>query len=244
MIRRLLVIAGSVAGDALRRRLVYVVIFFAFVLSAAIPYLPTFGIGVVEGVYREIALAVMYMAALVVNVSLVATRVPSDIERRTAYAVLTKPVSRAEYLLGTWIGVFVTLLWVIAAFVVVTQVAGLISYGEANWRLWQGAFGIWAEMGALAAFGLLLSARTGTVPISLAMLAFVFVGHSRGSLLSPDDGILYSLYPSLDAFNVINQVAHGSGIGLGYAGGMLATLVGYVGLFLLLSALAFNGRDL
>jgi hypothetical protein len=52
------------------------------------------------------------------------------------------------------------------------------------------------------------------------------------------------VYPSLDTFNIINPVAHGSGVGLDYMGGMLLAFVGWAGVLLLLGVLAFDGRDL
>jgi ABC-type transport system involved in multi-copper enzyme maturation permease subunit len=244
MIMRIGVIAFSVVADAFRRKLVYVVILFALVLSLAIPYLPSFGVGVVVSVFRELALTVMFVAAAVVTVALAATRLPAEFERRTVFAVLSRSVSRMEYLVGTWIGTVLTLAWVVAAFTIVAQVAGGLSFGEPNWRLWQGALAIWLEMGVLAAICLAFSTRTGVVTTALGGLVFLFVGNVRGELLEPADGLLWTLYPSLDAFNVINPVAHGSGISVQYTGGMLLVFVGYSLLLLGLAYALFRGRDL
>lgn len=244
MIGRVWEIARSVALDALRRRLVYVVVFFAGVFSVAIPSLPSFGLGVVGALYREVALAVIYAAAVVVALSLTATRMPSELERRTVFAVLTRPVSRAEYVVGTWLGVMITMAWVVAAFTVIAQVAGAISYGEANWRLWQAALTIWFEAGVIGTVALAVSTRAGAVTSTLAALVLAFVGHSRGSLLTEADGALWTLYPSLDAFNVINPVAHGTGVSMGYLAATVLVFVGWTGVLLVLAVALFRGRDL
>jgi Cu-processing system permease protein len=245
MIDRLAAIAGAVFMDAVRRKVVYVVLFFGLVLALMIPTLPSYGLGVVAGVYREVALALTFAAGLVLMLALAANRVPAEIERRTLYNVLAKPVRRLEYLVGTWLGVMAVMAAVIAGFTVMEQIVGLVRYQDPMWRLWQGTFAIWLELGVVCALTIALSARTGPIVVVVTALTFLFAGHSRDSVLGVDASpALRVLYPSLDTFNVINPVAHGSGIGIEYLGGMLLAFAGWVGVLLLLGVLAFEGRDL
>lgn len=241
---RVAAVTVAVMADALRRKTVYVVLFFAFVLSAMIPSLPTLGVGVVDAVFREIGLAVMFVATLVTVLALTATRVPSEVERRTVYAMLARDMSRWEYLVGTWAGIWLTIGWVVAAFLAITIGIGAFQYKDAMWVLWQGALAIWFEMGVVAALALLVSTRVGPAPVALAALTFLFIGHSRASVLTPDSGVLWTLYPSLDAFNTINAVAHGGGVGADYLGSMTLVFAAYVALLLVVAALLFRGRDL
>ena len=60
-----------------------------------------------------------YVATMVIALSLAAVRIPGEIERRTAYNVLARPVRRWEYVVGTWLGMFATIAGVVAAFTVV-----------------------------------------------------------------------------------------------------------------------------
>lgn len=251
MVSRVWAIAASVAADAVRRRVVYVVIFVAFILSVTAPSLPSYGVGVVEAVYREVTLAVTFAAALVVTLALAAPKIPGEVERRTVYNLLAKRVARWEYLVGTWLGVLLTMAWVIAAFAVIAQVVGLLNYGEPMWVLWQGSLGIWLEMGVLAAVALAVSTRFSTVTVILVTLTALFAGHVRGVIVTavergaPTLGTAArTLYPSLDTFNVIDPVAHGDGVPPEYVVGMLLVFAGWSGLALLLGALAFRRRDL
>jgi ABC-type transport system involved in multi-copper enzyme maturation permease subunit len=245
VIDRLAAVAGAVFMDAVRRKVIYVVLFFGLVLALMIPNLPSYGLGVVAGVYREVALALTFAAGLVLALALAANRVPAEIERRTVYNVLAKPVRRFEYLVGTWLGVIAVMAAVIAGFTVIEQVVGLVRYQDAMWRLWQGAFGIWLELGVVCALTVALSGRTGPIVVVVTALTFLFAGHSRDALLGVGASpVLRALYPSLDTFNVINAVAHGTGVEAMYAGGMLLAFVGWSGVLLLLGALAFEGRDL
>jgi ABC-type transport system involved in multi-copper enzyme maturation permease subunit len=101
MIRRILAIAGAVFLDAVKRRIVYLIGFFGVVMALAIPALPSYNVGVQASVYREIALALTFVAALALTMTLSANRIPGEIERRTVYGVLSKAVGRWEYVVGT-----------------------------------------------------------------------------------------------------------------------------------------------
>jgi ABC-type transport system involved in multi-copper enzyme maturation permease subunit len=244
MIGRLAAIAGSVFMDAVRRRVVYVVAFFGVVLAVAIPSLPSYGLGVVSGVYREVALALTFTASLVLVLSLAANRLPSEVERRTVYNVLAKPVQRLEYVVATWLGVMGVMGATIAAFTAIEQVVGLVRYQDAMWRLWQGAFAIWLEMGVIAAIAIAISAAAGAVVVVVGTLTMLFIGHARDAVVGSTPSLVRSLYPSLDTFNVINPVAHGTGIDALYAAGMLVSFVGWVGVVLLIGVGLFGRRDL
>lgn len=245
MMQRIWPIARAVVADSLRRKVVYVVLVFAALLAFAIPSLPDYGLGVEAAVFREVALALAFVTALVVTLSLAANRIPGELERRTVYNVVAKSVSRTEYLVGTWLGVFVVAGGVMAAFTVIEQVIGLIAYGELMWQLWQGALAIWLEMGVVAAFAVAVSAVSGAVVVVTATLAALFIGHSRSTLLGGEGALgLKPFMPSLDAFNVVNPVAHGSGVPPLYLASMVVVFIGLAGLCLIAGSAILSRRDL
>jgi hypothetical protein len=133
----------------------------------------------------------------------------------------------------------------VLGFALVDIGVGQVVYREFMPRLLEGAFAIWLEMGIVAAFAVAVSGLSGAVVVTVASLTFLFAAHSRGSLFpNGAPGIIAALFPSLDAFNIINPVAYGTGIGPVYLSIMTATFVGWVGLLLLLGSLGFAGRDL
>ena len=241
----MLAIASSVIADAVRRKVVWVVLLFAVVLSLAIPSLPSYGVGVVDAVFREVAIALMYAAAFVVAVALSATRLPGEVDRRTVFNVLSRDVRRWHYVAGSWLGMFAVVGLSLAAFTVVALVVGQINYGSPMFVLFESTLAVWLEMGVLMAFAVLMSTRFGVVTSVVGTLAFVFVGHSVGTLLPrAAEGAAPWYVPTLDVFNVINPVAHGSGYGVGYAGSMLLAFAAWTGLLLIAGSALFEGRDL
>ncbi len=243
--RAVIAIAGSVVADALRRKVVYIVLVFAAIMAIAIPGLPSYGVGVVEAVFREVSLALMYVVAMVVVLSLSANLVPGEVERRTIYNVLARDVRRWQYLLGSWLGVLGVMAGAIAAFTIVSMAVGLWTYSEVMWRLWEGALAIWLETGVIAAFAIMVSTVTGPVPVVVASLAFLFVAHLGGGLSTlQSEAAKTTFYPTLEAFNIINPVAHGTGVSIGYMALMVVVGVAWVGALLGVGALLFERRDL
>lgn len=243
MTRRIWALGASVIMDAVRRKVVWIVVFFAAVMALAIPALPSYGVGVVGAVYREVALTLTYLATLVVTLALAANRIPAEVEHRTAYNVLARDVRRWEYVVGTWVGVFLTVGAIVLAFTVIIVGVGWGVYGVPMWVLAAGTFAIWLEAGVVAAFAVAVSALAGPVIVSVSALTFLFIAHARGYLLTSHDA-LYGWYPSLDPFNVINPVAHGSGVGVAYVGSMVLVFCAWVGVLLLVGVAAFGRRDL
>lgn len=242
---KILAIANAVIADALRRKVVYIVLAFAVFMAVAIPRLPSYGVGVVEPIFREVALALTYAAAVIVALSLSANLVPAQVERRTVYNVLARDVRRWQYLVGSWLGVFVVMGLTVAAFTAVTIGIGAVTYQQTMWRLLQGALAIWLETGVIAAFAVMVSTVIGPVPVVVASLAFLFVGHLAGGPQQAAAARPPSVfYPTLETFNVINPVAHGSGITLGYDGLMVVVAAAWVGILLIVGMLLFDRKDL
>ncbi len=245
MIQRVWPIAVAVMADSLRRKVVYVVLVFAALLVVAIPVLPDYGLGVQSAVFREVALALAYATGLVIALSLAANRIPSELEKRTVYNVLSKGVSRWEYLVGTWLGILGVMAGAIAAFTIVEMVVGYFTHGEVMWLLWEGALATWLEMGVISAFAVAVSSVAGPVVVVAASLAAIFIGHSRSALLGGEGALAFEPFvPSLDAFNVVNPVAHGSGVPFIYLVSMVVVFVGLVGVCLSIGVFLLGRRDL
>ncbi|HET6498720.1 MAG TPA: ABC transporter permease subunit [Coriobacteriia bacterium] len=241
---RIVAVARAVVADAIRRRIVWVVALFSLVLAAVIPALPSYGVGVADAVYREIALAMTYVAAIVVALVLSVARIPGEIERRTLYTLLTRDVRRWEYVCGTWAGIAFTLAVAVLVFGTIVFAVGWVVYGAPMWQLWQGALAIWMQAAIVAALAVAVSTVTIPVIVAVGSLAFLFIAQVRADLLGGPGHPLWNLYPSLDTFNIIAPVAHGAGVPLAYVATMAFAFLAWTAALLTFGALGFSRRDL
>lgn len=243
--KKVYAISKAVVADAIRRKVLWVVVVFSAVLAVAIPSLPSYGVGVVQAVFREVAIALMYAAALVMGLSLAVTRIPVEVERRTVFNIISRDVRRWQYVFSTWLGMFVVLGVMVLAFTAATIGIGALVYHTVMWRLLEASLAVWFEIGVVMAFAVMLSCRYGPVTATVGALTFAFVGHAFVALLGlPELAAAPWYIPNLEVFNVINPVAHGSGYGLAYGASMTLAFVAWVSLLLLGASAIFSRRDL
>lgn len=244
---KVLAIAWSIVRDALRRKVTWVVVVFGAIMAAIIPSLPSYGVGVVAGVYREVAIALTFVGALVVVLAFSVTRIPTETERRTVFNILGRDVSRWQYVSGIWVGVQIVMAGVLAAFLAITLAIGAYTYNTLSWDLAQASLAIWCEMGVISAFCLLFTARWGAVTGAVAALAFVYIESTVTSIWTTNPSRPAPApwwVPSLDVFNVINAVAYGHGVSAAYIGSMLLAWAAWCALLLILATAVFQTRDL
>lgn len=243
--RKVLAISQAVVADAGRRKVVWVVGVFTALLAIAIPGLPSYGVGIVDGVFRQVAIALMWVAAFVVALALSATRISQEVERRSVFNVVSRDVRRWQYVVGTWLGMFAVLGLVLVAFATATIAIGWFTYGYPMPLLYEAAFAVWLELGIVMAFTVMLSTQFGSVTSVIGGLTLAFVGHAAVDFLHLGELERAPIwFPSLDTFNVINPVALGGGVSPLYFVAMVVLFLGYCGLFLSLGSLMFARRDL
>ncbi|MCU0566818.1 MAG: ABC transporter permease [Oculatellaceae cyanobacterium Prado106] len=99
-IARTLVIASNVFREVIRDRILYLIGFFAIAFLAASLLIPEIAAGAEDKIMVDIGLAGMGLMGLVVVVVVGTALVNKEIEKRTVYVLLSKPVSNAEFIVG------------------------------------------------------------------------------------------------------------------------------------------------
>jgi ABC-type transport system involved in multi-copper enzyme maturation permease subunit len=243
---KMLAIATAVVRDAIRRKIVWIVFVFAVLLAFAAPSLPSYGAGVVDAVYREVSIALMYLSTLVVTLALCSSRIPNETERRTVYNVLGHDVFRWQYVVGTWAGTFAVVGVVAMLLCTVAIAVGAIVYGSFMWRLYEAGLAVWLEMGVIGALTVAVSAGVGIVTTVVAALGFTLGGHAVSTLFTGGNPELRAPWwlPSLDVFNVVAPVAHGNGYSVAFGLSMLVAFCGWVGVLMFAGSALYGRRDL
>lgn len=204
----------------------------------------------------DFGLSAISMAGIAISLFLGNTVVGKEIEKRTIYTILSKPISRTEYLIGKFLGCTLVIIFVhIANMATLSLVlynvgepfpAGFLACG----------YLMVLESLLVLAISLFLSIYTSSLLLATSLsIAFFLIGRSSQSLQgmikkSSSAGskavvkILYDIFPSLDRFNIREVVAYSKP----YPSGMIqmSTLYffAYLALLLFLSFLIFQKKDL
>ena len=101
---RILTLAWLVWLEMIRRKDIYVLFILLAAFLAALMALNLFGLGQVVSYLKEIGLLLAWVCAWILAVSVSTRQLPQEERQGTIFPLLAKPVSRAEVLLGKWLG--------------------------------------------------------------------------------------------------------------------------------------------
>lgn len=114
MIRRIATISAVTWTELVRMKVFYFVVIFALLVIGNSFFLARFSFEEEFQMLKDIALGAMSIFSALLAILAAATLLPKDLEDRTIYTILAKPVSRFEYLLGKLGGVFLLLALAVA----------------------------------------------------------------------------------------------------------------------------------
>jgi len=110
MITRIFAIARNTLTELTRQKVFYVLLIFALVLIGSSVFMARFTFQQEFQILKDISLGAMSIFSSLLAIVAAARLIPQDIDERTVYAILAKPVPRFEYLLGKLLGVLLLLL--------------------------------------------------------------------------------------------------------------------------------------
>lgn len=248
-----IVIARNTFREALRDRILYGILGFGILYSLAVIFLAKLSLGEILMI-KSFGLAGVYIFGLIVTVFLGASAIQREIERRTLYFVLSKPVSRASVTLGKFLGLYAAIVLtvlIMALFylgVIMTQGGGFDGPG-----LVAIAFEL-GELMLLTAFLILLSTiaspLTGTICATMAVIA----GHGMATVKAEASHLgaaanaffsaVYYIFPNFDKFDVRTLAAHGQFVPIPTALSALAYTLLYTAFLLVAAVLLLRQKEL
>lgn len=230
-------IAVNVIKEAIRQKIIYITVLFTFLLFAIEPMIPSFKVGLRVQLFGDIALGVAYLAIAVIAVAISVNQVPKEIEQRTIYNILSKPVRRADFLIGKYLGILVVLgacgaLMGLAIFGFIYAYFEKVAYG-----IFQGIAMMFLEAALISAFAILVSTLASPTVNVFACILFYFVGHVKG-------GTLKYILPSLENFNVNEIVARGIVLKANFVLESLLYALAYIAVFLMIASFSLARKEL
>jgi len=257
MISRIRAIAFNTFREAVRDRVLYNLVFFALLLVATAPLLGEISIGVQRVLLINLSLSAISIFGIVISIFVGISLVSKEIEKRTLYPVLTRPVGRGEFILGKYCGLLGTLLVNTAAMTVGFYIALMLmtrdfTHSDANILI--AVYFLFLEFVVIIGLSLLFSSFSSPLLSALFALSMFVAGTFAADLRAfaamahgPEGWLARAasyVIPNLASLNVITRVSHDQSIP--------AALVGYNTLYMALYATAtisgavliFSRRDL
>jgi Cu-processing system permease protein len=254
---RVALIARNTFRESVRDRVLYNLILFALLMIGASLFVGELAIGGEQKILVDFGLSFMRFFGALIAIFIGIQLVYKEIERRTIYALLARPVSRGEIVVGKFAGLGLTLAVNSAILLVGLLLMLAFLYGGISpltGPVAAAAYLIFLELLVITAVALLLS--TLSSPALTAILTFLvyLVGHFTSDFklmaastpsvaMSAVLNLLYYGLPNLTNFNKIASAAYGDPVSPLYLAQATLYTVIYCGTLVSLAVLSFSRRD-
>jgi ABC-type transport system involved in multi-copper enzyme maturation permease subunit len=250
-------IATNTFREAVRDRVLYNLIAFALLLSGAAIFVGQISIEIEKLVVVNLGLTAVSLFGVVIAIFIGIGLVSKEIEKRTLYTVLSRPVRRWEFIVGKFFGLAGTLV-VNAFFMAIGVFAALLyvahKFTAPDAQILVALYFIVLQFLIICALALLFSAFSS--PLLSAVFAFAmfvigsfaedlrgFANMAHGLTRWLATGAAY-LVPNFSALNVITSVAHGEPVSGHLIWYNTIYALTYAGMALCGAVLIFDRRNL
>ncbi len=247
-------IAGITFKEAKRDRILYLLFFFAALGIVAARVLAILTVGDRIKIIKDVGLASISVFGVLMAILIGTGLVYKEIDKKTIFTLLSKPLHRAEFILGKFLGLVLTL-FVMTLFMSLIFLAIVYAHTlKIEGTLLVAIAYIFLELILITAVAVLFSSFSTPILSSLFALAFYLIGHLSWGLelilrkMAPGAGrtlvrILYTVLPDLENFNFKTEVVHGLPIPPGIYLSSFLYGVCYTAFLLGLAILIFRRRD-
>jgi ABC-type transport system involved in multi-copper enzyme maturation permease subunit len=183
---RILAIAVNTFREAVRDRVLYAVLAFAVAVLLFSLALGELSLHQEQRVVLDIGLASISLFSVVIAVFLGSSLLYKELERKTLYVILPRPIRRWEFLVGKYAGVVLTALVFLGLMGAIQLWVAAVQRGL-PWALAAGGPGAWLAGGAAVLWFRRDRDRTAFLPL-FAVLALglgAVLAHRAGVALSP-----------------------------------------------------------
>jgi len=217
-IKKVFVIARNTFTETVRDKILYGIFAFALITIIGVLLIGSLSLGDDVYIVRSLGLAGIYVFSLIITVFIGASLVYKELEKKTIYLLLSKPVSHGNVVLGKYFGLFASVIVITSLMLLVYLGVVLFSGGGFDYHAILAVFLQYFELGLLIALLILFSIFSTPLAATIYTIIVLYIGHllSLFSYYASHTGgiykvfliVVYYIFPNLEKFNIRNMVVH------------------------------------
>jgi ABC-type transport system involved in multi-copper enzyme maturation permease subunit len=260
-------VALAAYKESVRDRVPLMIVGFGVLLVAASYLISQMTAGQDIKIIKDLGLAALSIFGLLIAVFIGIGLVAKEVERKSIYSVLSKPVTREQFLLGKYLGLVMTLAVNLSAMCVAYYAVlgyqhlfatqGIRGAAEApvlDPRLMIAVVLIFGELMLITAVALFFSTFSSPFLSATLTLALWVAGHFNADLRHFEEvvnspaaagaaRVFYYMLPNLAPFDVKAEIVHGVPVSPSHVALTLAYAMVYIAILLIGSIAIFRRRD-
>ena len=250
-------IAWHTFKESVRERVLYNLVVFAVLLIGAAILFGSISVGIEQIILFNLGLSSISVFGLLMAIFIGITLVWKEIDRRTIFSILAKPVRRSEFILGKYAGLMLTILintGIMTAGFYLALLYQKRTLEPADLIALQAVYFILLQLAMVVGLALLFSCVSTPVLSAVFTFSLYVIGNLLGdirwfgqetgsALVMKFTAVIYYVLPNFGNLSVISQTAHGQRVPeFLMISNSLYTLL-YVAVLLSASILIFERRE-
>lgn len=252
---RIWAVAVNTFKETIRNRVLLNILFFAVGLILLSLVVGEWSMYQQVKVIKDFGLSAMSVFGLLIAVFIGIRLMVQELEQKTIYLIVSKPIRRWEFVFGKYLGLSITLAINVLLMSLALWGASYLMEGFIDWSLTPAILLLYVEILLVVAFSMLFSSFMMPTVSAIATLMIFVVGHLSDYLLEfiavyPDKGYdwilkaIYHVTPNLEKLNlkiaVVEDLPYDSSA---VSNGLLYGL-SYILILLIITAVVFEQKDL
>jgi ABC-type transport system involved in multi-copper enzyme maturation permease subunit len=209
--------------EIIRERILYAIGIFALIMVAAWQILPEVAVSAQGKMMLDLGLAVAQILGTVIAVFVGCNLINKEIDRKTILALIPKPVSRAELIIGKHFGLSAVMAVMVVGMMVIYL--GLLSIAKIPYQatplIISGCF-LFLELVVMVSVSLMFGSLTSSLLATLMTSLIWFAGHGTQEMVNRTNGgvaasstlrktadIMFHILPNLSELDLKNLAVYG-----------------------------------
>lgn len=218
---RVFVIAANVFREVIRDRVLYLIGLYALVFVLASVLIPEVAAGTEDQILLDLGLALIGVLGLLIAVFVGTGLINKEIEKRTVFVLIAKPISKAEFIVGKHLGLSAVLAVLVAAMTAICLV--VLTVNQIPYPLGSVLLAEvyqFLELSLITAIAMLFGVFTSSLLATLMTFAVYLVGHLSRDIVTLGNlaesprvqriaEVVYLVLPDLSRLNLKNEAVYG-----------------------------------
>lgn len=252
---KVLALALNTTREAVRNRVLYSILFFAVLMVVVSAIFGSASIGDPMRYVKDFSLMSISLFGVIIAVVLGVNLLHQELSKRTIFNTLSKPLARWQFVVGKFLGLFLTLALIVAVMASGLTVFLSLIEGHLDWGILVASGASLLEIMIVIAFAVFFSSLVVTPTLAgmftigcfIAGRSIQYLDYFRTDDTNPfihfSVAVLDALLPDLGRFVLGDQIVHGTSIDATYLLYLAGYAVSYSALLLLVAAGLFSRRE-
>src|SRR3989344_304932 len=216
--RRTIVIAKNTFKETIRDRILYGILIFSLLFLFSITVIGSLSLGEDIFIIRSFGLAGIYLFGLIITLFLGASLIYKEVEFKTIYIILSKPVKDSEEILGKFFGLLASMVALIGSMGLVYLLVVWFNSGGFDYRAMLAMILQIFEFSIIISVLILFSTFSTPIASTIYTIVVIYCGHLLSLMFNYAASAgdfqkylllgAYYLFPNLEKFNIRNLVVH------------------------------------